>query len=194
MPVSSAPPPPLPAPPRPVPPPPAFFPSPQDLIQPQVTWTSSFRAEELPSALVVHLLECFTRLPQYRHPIMPLSALRVALSRTNWQPHLLSLPYRALTYAILATSALISPHPAILGDGPVPASLEEVSTWPSTTDWQSFGRRREGACRALSNEAFRIAKEADVTIECSHESAATAYLLDFLESRESTSSVGRSFL
>lgn len=135
--------------------------------------------------LLISLSAGFTRLPQYRHPIMPLSSLRGALSRTNWAPHLLPLPFRALTHAILATAALISPHPAILGDGPLPASLDEVSAWPSTTDWQSFGRRREGACRALSNEAFHVAKEAEVTVDCSAESAATCYLLDFLDSRES---------
>ncbi|ORY92615.1 hypothetical protein BCR35DRAFT_298083 [Leucosporidium creatinivorum] len=133
--------------------------------------------------LVVHLLECFTRVPQHRHPLLSLPALRQTLAQSNWRLDLLPPSTRALAFAVLATAALVSPHPSILGEGPVPTSLEELGAWPALTDWASFGRRRQGACRALTEEAFRAAREADITVNWSTESAVTCYLLDFLDSR-----------
>jgi hypothetical protein len=157
----------------------------------------------LSGPLVVHLFDCelvssrrgcladvlaistgFTRVPQHRHPLLLLPTLRQTLVQHDWRPDLLPAPTQALTLAVLATAALVSPHPAILGEGPTPKSLDEVSSWPASTDWASFGRRREGHCRALTEEAFRAAHEAAVTMNWSAESAVTCYLLDFLDSRQ----------
>jgi hypothetical protein len=85
-----------------------------------------------------------------------------------------------LTYCILASAALISLHPLILGPGPIPATPQELDSWPATTDWSSFGRRRQPAYQALREAAFRLGKEAEVTTESSDINAATCYMLDFL--------------
>lgn len=156
--------------------------------------------------LVIHLFECkldsalgarralvlsvadasppgFARLPFHRHPTMPFFSLRDRLSAPSiaWRPNLLPPTERCLTYAILAVAAIISPDPAILGEGPVPMSLEELSSWPVDTDWASFGRRRESAVRALRDRAFEAGSEAEVLSDCSLESAAACYLLDVLD-------------
>lgn len=83
-------------------------------------------------------------------------------------------------YCILASAALISLHPLILGPGPIPSTPEELNSWPEGTDWSEFGRRREPAYRNLRDAAFRLGKDAEVTTEPNECNVASCYLLDFL--------------
>lgn len=106
--------------------------------------------------------------------------MRTALERVNWRTALLPLEHQALVFSILASAALISIHPAILGDGPIPASLRELDSWPASTDWGAFGRRREPAFRALRDEALRLAKEAEVTTNTNTICSSVCYLVDAL--------------
>lgn len=140
------------------------------------------------TVLISVLVADFKRCPQANHPALPYSSLRKSLETLQWRTSLLPPDSRALTYCVLASAALISLHPLILGPGPLPATPEELDTWPITTDWSSFGRRRQGAYQALRDAAFRLGKEAEVTTEASDCNAATCYMLDFL------SETGRSSL
>ncbi|ORY90311.1 hypothetical protein BCR35DRAFT_323738 [Leucosporidium creatinivorum] len=136
--------------------------------------------DELPRELLISLFNDFRRSPQSNHPALPYTSLRKSLESLQWRISLLAPDLRALTYCILASAALISLHPLILGPGPIPATPQELDSWPATTDWSSFGRRRQEACRALREAAFRLSKEAEVTTESSACNAASCYILDFL--------------
>ncbi|ORY90286.1 hypothetical protein BCR35DRAFT_323723 [Leucosporidium creatinivorum] len=136
--------------------------------------------DELPRELLISLFNDFRRSPQANHPALPYTSLRKSLESLQWRTSLLAPDLRALTYCILASAALISLHPLILGPGPIPASPQELDSWPATTDWSLFGRRRQGAFNALREAAFRLGKEAEVTTELSAYNVASCYMLDYL--------------
>lgn len=160
--------------------------------------------QDLAPDLVRHLLECellrtrsnftradendctgFEQLPLRAHPDLPLATLRASLESVGWRTSFLPLSSQAFAYAIYACAALIALHPSILGPGPLP-TYEELDRAPhETIDWSSFGRRREPACRALREEAFRIAREADVVANYTDATnAACCFLLDYLDNCE----------
>ncbi|ORY46226.1 hypothetical protein BCR35DRAFT_311039 [Leucosporidium creatinivorum] len=138
--------------------------------------------QDLAPDLVQHLLDCFEQLPQRTHPDLPLAALRNSLQSVGWRTSLLPLSSQAFAYALYACAALVALHPSILGAGLLP-TFEELDRAPvETTDWASFGRRREPACRALREEAFRIAQEANVVANYTDTTnAACCFLLDYLD-------------
>lgn len=123
------------------------------------------------------------RLPQKHHPLLmnQVVLLTDRLKTFNYVFASLPIPSQAFASTIAALISLVSIDPAILGPGPVPASLESL-TVEDAANLAEYGARRAPACRALRNLAFVKAKEADVLLIASTLNATTCYLLDALQS------------
>lgn len=140
----------------------------------------AYDLDSLPPPLLRSLVDDFIRLPQKHHPCVqaPLANLATSLRRTSYQFSQLSPSTRAFAAGVVALSALISLEPAIVGNGPRPASLESLSLEDDLAD---LGRRRTPTCNALRASAMKEAKAADSLTETTPENAATCYLLDALD-------------
>ncbi|KAJ6624421.1 hypothetical protein B0H10DRAFT_738999 [Mycena sp. CBHHK59/15] len=165
-------------------------PSPSNSLYPQPS-SSAYQAynssgcPELTPELVAHLFECFSRLPQYLHPIITDTCIKTTISSVSFQLHLLPPQYRVLALSIMALASSISFDVAVLGEGPRPASFVDETFFFPGADLRSFGVRRAPVCRALHSEALRAAWDSGIMLETSDVNAASCFVLDLLEQRAS---------
>ncbi|KAL1746550.1 hypothetical protein HDZ31DRAFT_33918 [Schizophyllum fasciatum] len=149
-----------------------------------LTWRD---AHPLPATLVEELIKLFPSLPQSQMPIVPFRRIYNQLEACGWDPHQLQPHACVLAYCIMAVTARVSTHPMLIGADVTDTQLVQflasgnVMITPGL-DLREFGRRRDAFCRRLHDEAGRLAVEAGVTVMTSEETAASCYLLDFLES------------
>ncbi|KAJ7777708.1 hypothetical protein DFH07DRAFT_1056474 [Mycena maculata] len=130
---------------------------------------------------ISHCFECLPLIPQYGHPLIWLSGIRVNARTVSFQLERLPLESRALALAIAALGSLISFHESVLGQGPRPESFADLSFFRTHPDLFSCGMRRALAFRSLRAEAFKAAWEAGIMLQPSIENAASCFLLDLLE-------------
>lgn len=142
--------------------------------------------------LNLKILAAFERVPQRLHPVLPLSELKTALESANYQTNRVGREMKVLTYCVYAIASLSSIHPLVLGPGPIPASFEEINSWPlGATEFTSYGIRRKDVCVSLYLEALRLAKAGEIHFYPSEVNIGACYLLDLLsQGKHSVSQVG----
>ncbi|KAL1748675.1 hypothetical protein HDZ31DRAFT_29208 [Schizophyllum fasciatum] len=144
-------------------------------------------AHPLPATLIEELIKLFPSVPQSQLPIVPYRKICDQLEACGWDPSQLHPHSCVLAYSIMAVTAHVSTHPMLIGADVTDTQLLQflasgnVMITPGL-DLREFGRRRDAFCRRLQDEACRLAFEAGVTAVTSQETAASCYLLDFLES------------
>ncbi|KAL1745602.1 hypothetical protein HDZ31DRAFT_36108 [Schizophyllum fasciatum] len=148
-----------------------------------LTWRD---AHPVPATLVMELMKLFPSLPQSLMPIVPYRRIHDQLEACGWDPSQLQPHASVLAYSIMAVTARVSTHPLLIGADVTDTRLVQflasgnVMITPGL-DLREFGRRRDAFCRRLHDEARKLAHETGVTVVTSEETAATCYLLDFLE-------------
>ncbi|GAA5836265.1 hypothetical protein JCM11251_001447 [Rhodosporidiobolus azoricus] len=193
---------------------------PTDFNNAFATTGSSSALPSITPELAQNLFLSFQQSSNYDHPLLRMvdlpAILNYAASAVSGSPSsplplpLLPPQQRTLLYTILSLGALLSFHPAIVGQSPFLArsSLAPASApapHPSSfsqlneailsaqrsghaPDLRDFGRRRSQVCSAMRAEAERLAKESDTAFEATVENAASCVLLDALAGVELSAS------
>ncbi|KAF7334474.1 Zn(2)-C6 fungal-type domain-containing protein [Mycena venus] len=121
-------------------------------------------------------------MPQYNHPLISTTSIKMDIRAVSFQLHLLPPQSRVLALCIICCASLTSFHPSVLGDGPRPESFADDNFFSSNPDvLLRCGVRRASAYRALRIEALKAAWEIGIILQPSNENAASCYLLDLLE-------------
>jgi hypothetical protein len=124
--------------------------------------------------------------PQYNHPLLATTSIKMDIRAVSFQLHLLPPQSRVLALCIICCGSLTSFHPSVLGEGPRPESLVDQEFFFSYPDLLGCGVRRAPAYRSLRTEALKAAWEIGVILQPSNENAASCYLLDLLEQSSRT--------
>ncbi|KAJ7505919.1 hypothetical protein B0H11DRAFT_361782 [Mycena galericulata] len=150
-------------------------------INPGPVFQSTGKCPDLNPDFVSHCLDCLQIMPQYNHPLINSSAIKMNARAVSFQLHLLPTQSRVLVLCIVTLASLVSFHESILGPGPRPESFMDY-TFLSNADLSgSCGVRRGPAYRALRTVAFKAAWESGIILQPSTENAASCYVLDLLE-------------
>ncbi|KAJ7046034.1 hypothetical protein C8F04DRAFT_338444 [Mycena alexandri] len=162
------------------------------LLSPQVH-ESLHESPELTPEIVEHFFDCFERLSAAMNPIVLNTSVKRTVHTAAFQISLLPPETRVLTLVIVALGSLISFHESVLGPGPRPAYLDDISFFTSSshTDVFNCGVRRAPTCRALHITALRVAWDTGIMLNVSTENAASCFLLDTLESSNNPSGLSR---
>ncbi|KAJ6452235.1 hypothetical protein C8R45DRAFT_1040969 [Mycena sanguinolenta] len=136
---------------------------------------------ELTPEFVAHCFEAIQYTPQYHHPLISMTSIKMDIRAVSFQLHRLPPQSRVLALCIICCAALTSFHPSVLGDGPRPESFSDANFFSSAADYLPCGVRRAKAYRALRIEALKAAWEIGIILQPSDENAASCYLLDLLE-------------
>lgn len=100
------------------------------------------------------------------------------LDAVSYKVHFLSPARRALVYAVMTCSALLSSHPLILGSSPARAAELCLEFGQ---DLRQFGRDRQPAWGALRSIALDLAFSSSVLYEPTWDNIFSCYLLDASE-------------
>ncbi|KAF8130423.1 hypothetical protein K438DRAFT_861815 [Mycena galopus ATCC 62051] len=147
----------------------------------QTAYKTSSSCPELTPEFVAHCFEGVQFTPQYNHPLISITSIKMDIRAVSFQLHLLPPQSRVLALCIICCASLTSFHPSVLGDGPRPESFMDESFFSSNRDLLGCGVRRARAYRALRIEALKAAWEIGIILQPSDENAASCYLLDLLE-------------
>ncbi|GAA6039556.1 hypothetical protein JCM8097_008389 [Rhodosporidiobolus ruineniae] len=144
---------------------------------------------EMDGAIVAHLLELYSAIPQSWLPIgvrgRTLSQFEAAGRRLEALPP----QTEVLARITIALTSRLSSHPALFGSSPTHStpipSLSDLTPafLASHPDLRQFGLRREAACEALHAHAVEMAWERGTLVQTCEESLASCYLLEMLEGR-----------
>ncbi|KAJ7769349.1 hypothetical protein B0H16DRAFT_1517535 [Mycena metata] len=156
-------------------------PSPPSLPQNQYPAKNSSICPELTSSFVQHCFDALELTPQYNHPLILSTSIKMHIRAVSFQLHLLPPQSRVLALCIICCASLNSFHAAVLGEGPRPESFGDLRFFSSCPDLRGFGVRRAPAYRALRAAALKAAWEFGIILQPSNENAASCFLLDLLE-------------
>ncbi|KAJ7820336.1 hypothetical protein B0H14DRAFT_2833953 [Mycena olivaceomarginata] len=154
-------------------------PSPPLPVQP--VYKTSPACPPLTPEFVAHCFEAIQFTPQYNHPLISTTSIKMDIRAVSFQLHLLPPQSRVLALCIICCASLTSFHPSVLGDGPRPECFLDENFFLSSPDLFGCGVRRASAYRALRIEALKAAWEIGIILQPSNENAASCYLLDLLE-------------
>ncbi|KAJ7243925.1 hypothetical protein B0H12DRAFT_1130107 [Mycena haematopus] len=142
---------------------------------------TSSSCPELTPEFVAHCFEAVQFTPQYNHPLISTTSIKMDIRAVSFQLHRLPPQSRVLALCLICCASLTSFHPSVLGDGPRPESFTDTNFFSSHTELLGCGVRRARAYRALRIEALKAAWEIGIILQPSDENAASCYLLDLLE-------------
>ncbi|BGP16813.1 hypothetical protein JCM10213v2_004818 [Rhodosporidiobolus nylandii] len=146
---------------------------------------------EFEREFAVHLFDVFATLPQaffplLRRPGFGQPALIQLFKHVGRELNELPSEEEVLALTVLAFASRSSSHPLLIGNS--------RSTRVGDVDLRACGRVRQNACMKLREKALSLASERGTVLITSRENAATCYLLDLLEARDTESShQGRPF-
>ncbi|KAL1658983.1 hypothetical protein GGF50DRAFT_66217 [Schizophyllum commune] len=144
-------------------------------------------AHPIPLPLIEELIKLFPMVPQSLLCVGPYRRLCGTLEAYEWDLSRLDAHARVLAYCVMAVTARISTHPMLIGADVTDAHILQflssgnLSITPGL-DLRELGRNRNAFCRRLYDEACKLAFSTGVSVISSEETAASCYLLDFLES------------
>ncbi|KAL1694116.1 hypothetical protein GGG16DRAFT_47892 [Schizophyllum commune] len=144
-------------------------------------------AHPIPLPLIEELIKLFPMVPQSLLFVGPYRRLCGTLEAYEWDLSRLDAHARVLAYCVMAVTARISTHPMLIGADVTDAHILQflssgnLSITPGL-DLRELGRNRNAFCRRLYDEACKLAFSTGVSVISSEETAASCYLLDFLES------------
>ncbi|KAL1751097.1 hypothetical protein FB107DRAFT_294138 [Schizophyllum commune] len=144
-------------------------------------------AHPIPLPLIEELIKLFPMVPQSLVFVGPYRRLCGTLEAYEWDLSRLDAHARVLAYCVMAATARISTHPMLIGADVTDARILQflssgnLSITPGL-DLRELGRNRNAFCRRLYDEACKLAFSTGVSVISSEETAASCYLLDFLES------------
>ncbi|KAL1678164.1 hypothetical protein EV122DRAFT_212497 [Schizophyllum commune] len=144
-------------------------------------------AHPIPLPLIEELIKLFPMVPQSLLFVGPYRRLCGTLEAYEWDLSRLDAHGRVLAYCVMAVTARISTHPMLIGADVTDAHILQflssgnLSITPGL-DLRELGRNRNAFCRRLYDEACKLAFSTGVSVISSEETAASCYLLDFLES------------
>ncbi|KAJ7484960.1 hypothetical protein B0H11DRAFT_2279609 [Mycena galericulata] len=139
------------------------------------------KCPDLNPDFVSHCFECLEYIPQYDHPLILSSGIKMTVRAVSFQVSLLPPDFRVLALAIVALASLVSFHEFVLGEGPRPEAYNDAFFFASCPNLVGCGVRRARTYRAIRTTAFKAAWEAGTMLQPSTENAASCYLLDLLE-------------
>ncbi|KAI4524823.1 hypothetical protein K525DRAFT_193094 [Schizophyllum commune Loenen D] len=144
-------------------------------------------AHPIPLPLIEELIKLFPMVPQSLLFVGPYRRLCGTLEAYEWDLSRLDAHACVLAYCVMAVTARISTHPMLIGADVTDARILQflssgnLSITPGL-DLRELGRNRNAFCRRLYDEACKLAFSTGVSVISSEETAASCYLLDFLES------------
>ncbi|KAJ7149215.1 hypothetical protein C8R43DRAFT_952056 [Mycena crocata] len=135
------------------------------------------------SVMLIEVLG-FQFTPQYCHPLLERTSIRMDIRAVSFQLHLLPPQSCVLALCIISLASLTSFH-RILGDGPRPESFMDQAYFSSSPNLLECDVRRTTSYRALRSAALKAAREIGIILQPSNENAVSCFLLDLMEQTDS---------